>query len=141
MQFNASDEDEYREQVRRRNLMGMCRAFSAMAGFAKLERLAELVKDASPVRIQWDPERDLRLNRLDHRSIQVGLGPGAVDQNVNAWITAITAIPDAPVTALAIAMHLAQDDIGTARTLLPAERPYPLEAAVAARIGATTAVP
>lgn len=46
VQFNASDEDEYREQVRRRNLMGMRRASSATAGSAKLERLAELVEDA-----------------------------------------------------------------------------------------------
>lgn len=46
VQFNANDEDEYREQVRRRNLMGMRRASSAMPGSAKLERLAELVEDA-----------------------------------------------------------------------------------------------
>ncbi|WP_198667741.1 DEAD/DEAH box helicase [Glycomyces dulcitolivorans] len=46
VQFNGSDEDEYREQVRRRNLMGMRRASSAMPGSAKLERLAELVDDA-----------------------------------------------------------------------------------------------
>jgi superfamily II DNA or RNA helicase len=46
VQFNAEDEDEYREQVRRRNLMGMRRASSAMPGSAKLERLAELVEDA-----------------------------------------------------------------------------------------------
>ncbi|SDD83964.1 Helix-hairpin-helix domain-containing protein [Glycomyces harbinensis] len=46
VQFNAGDEDEYREQVRRKNLMGMRRASSAMPGSAKLERLAELVEDA-----------------------------------------------------------------------------------------------
>ncbi len=27
----------------------------------------------SPVRVQWDPERDLGLNALSHRAIQVGL--------------------------------------------------------------------
>ncbi|PRY60897.1 DEAD/DEAH box helicase [Glycomyces artemisiae] len=46
VRFSAQDEDEYREQVRRRNLMGMRRASSAMPGSAKLERLAELVDDA-----------------------------------------------------------------------------------------------
>ncbi|WP_204745300.1 SNF2-related protein [Glycomyces paridis] len=46
VQFNAGDEDEYREQVRRRNLMGMRRASSALPDSAKLERLAELVEDA-----------------------------------------------------------------------------------------------
>lgn len=93
---------------------------------------------ASPVRIQWDPERDLRLNRLDHRSIQIGLGPEAVDRYVNDWITAIT---DVTETARSIAKHLAQGDIDAARTLLPAERPYPLEAAAAANIGATAPMP
>jgi hypothetical protein len=27
----------------------------------------------SPVRVQWDPERDLRLSPLPHRSLQLGL--------------------------------------------------------------------
>jgi len=46
VQFNGDDAEEYREQVRRRNLMGMRRTSSAMPGSAKLERLAELVEDA-----------------------------------------------------------------------------------------------
>lgn len=37
------------------------------------------LKQAKPVRIQWDPERDLQLNPLPHRSIQIGLGGIAVD--------------------------------------------------------------
>ena len=36
-----------------------------------------LLKDSS-VRIQWDPERDLLLNRLPYRSIQIGLSGVAV---------------------------------------------------------------
>ena len=80
----------------------------------------------------------LHLNRLDHRSIQIGLGPEAVDRYVNDRITAIT---DATDQARAIAGHLADGDIGTARTLLPVERPYPLDAAAEAHIGASTATP
>jgi Domain of unknown function (DUF4291) len=33
----------------------------------------ELLKSRSPVRIQWDPERDLLLQPLPHRAIQIGL--------------------------------------------------------------------
>jgi SNF2 family DNA or RNA helicase len=46
VQFTASDESAYREQVAARNLMGMRRSASAMPGSAKLERLQELVEEA-----------------------------------------------------------------------------------------------
>jgi SNF2 family DNA or RNA helicase len=46
VQFTGDDAEEYREQVRRRNLMGMRRASSAMPDSAKLERLVELAEDA-----------------------------------------------------------------------------------------------
>ena len=35
-------------------------------------------KDKSPVRIQWDPERDLQLNAKKQRAIQSGFGKEAV---------------------------------------------------------------
>jgi Domain of unknown function (DUF4291) len=37
------------------------------------------LKNESPVRIQWDPERNLLLQPLPHRAIQIGLGKVAVD--------------------------------------------------------------
>lgn len=43
----------------------------------------------SPVRIQWDPEKDIFLNNLDYRSIQVGLAGIAVEKYVNEWIVGI----------------------------------------------------
>ena len=91
----------------------------------------------SPVRVQWDPERSLRLGALPHRSLQVGLSGEAVRRYVDEWTVAIT-----DVTGLAHAVHArvtAGDDAGAA-ALLPAERPYPLPAAVAAVIGADPAV-
>ncbi|MCD0442343.1 DUF4291 domain-containing protein [Glycomyces sp. A-F 0318] len=88
---------------------------------------------ASPVRVQWDPERDLRLNRLDHRSIQIGLSGEAVGRYTGEWITGIA---DATDRARTIETHLANGDIAAARELLPDEAPYPLEAALAVRIGA-----
>jgi hypothetical protein len=89
----------------------------------------------SPVRVQWDPERSLRLAPLPYRSLQVGLSGGAVDRYVDDWIVGI-----ADVTAIAHAMRdrlAAGDDTGAA-ALLPTELPYPLPDIVTAAIGADT---
>lgn len=40
----------------------------------------EQLKSRSPVRIQWDPERDLLLQPLEHRAIQIGLSKEAVQR-------------------------------------------------------------
>lgn len=87
----------------------------------------------SPVRVQWDPERSLRLAPLAYRSLQVGLSGEAVDRYVDEWIVGVT---DVTGVARAIRDLLdAGDDEGAARRL-PDERPYPLPAAVAEVIGA-----
>ena len=52
------------------------------------------LKARSPVRIQWDPERDTSLNPLPYRSLQVGIGPGAVDDYVDHWVLALRDITD-----------------------------------------------
>lgn len=44
-----------------------------------------------PVRIQWDPERNISLEKIDGlRAIQIGLSGIAVQMYVNDWITSIT---------------------------------------------------
>lgn len=87
----------------------------------------------SPVRVQWDPERSLRLGPLPHRSLQVGLSGEAVGRYVDEWTVSIT-----EVTPLARRMRglLDEGDEAAATALLPAERPYPLPEAVRATIGA-----
>ncbi|MDE1495135.1 DUF4291 domain-containing protein [Xenorhabdus bovienii] len=40
----------------------------------------------SNVVIQWDPERDIHLNKLERRTIQIGLRNQAVENYVNKWI-------------------------------------------------------
>ncbi|HZM83888.1 MAG TPA: DUF4291 domain-containing protein [Candidatus Limnocylindrales bacterium] len=91
----------------------------------------------SPVRIQWDPERSLRMQPLPYRSLQVGLAGIAVDLYVDDWIVGI-----ADVTALAREIHnlvrKANEpaDLEKAEHLLPKERPYPLPSDVAKVIGA-----
>jgi hypothetical protein len=90
-------------------------------------------KRTSPVRVQWDPERSLALDRLDHRAIQVGLGGESVDRYVDEWITGIE---DATPRAHEIAALVEAGQREAARGLLPVERPLPLPAHVAATVGA-----
>ncbi|MCR9223226.1 MAG: DUF4291 domain-containing protein [Hyphomonas sp.] len=79
------------------------------------------LKIDQPVRIQWDPERDLHFNPLAHRAIQIGLSGEAVIRYVEHWIVEIT-----DVTKLASTIHekviIGQLDEATA--LLPQETPY-----------------
>ncbi|MFI6265930.1 DUF4291 domain-containing protein [Micromonospora sp. NPDC051006] len=87
---------------------------------------------SSPVRVQWDPERSLRLAALAHRSLQVGLGGEAVRRYVDEWLVSLT---DVTAVARALRERLDAGD-PAAEDLLPPERPYPLPPDVAAVIGA-----
>lgn len=82
------------------------------------------MKENAPVRIQWDPERDLLLQPQPHRAIQIGLSRQAVDLYVREWIQRIT-----DVTTLAHSIHalVGENKLDAARSLLPMEVPYPLE--------------
>jgi hypothetical protein len=90
-------------------------------------------KRTSPVRVQWDPERGIALERLDHRAIQVGLGGESVDRYVDEWIRGVE---DVTPLAREIAGHVEAGDREAARALLPDERPLELGAAAAAAVGA-----
>lgn len=76
----------------------------------------------SPVRLQWDPERDLRLRPLPYRSLQLGLSGAASRDFADRWTVAIT-----DVTPLAREIHalVRTGRTAAAAALLPAERPYP----------------
>ncbi|MFR9794583.1 DUF4291 domain-containing protein [Streptomyces sp. MS06] len=77
----------------------------------------------APSRVQWDPERDLRLRPLAHRSLQLGLVGEAARLYADEWTVAVT-----DVTPLAHTVHaLVRDgDLDAARQLLPRESPYPV---------------
>jgi uncharacterized protein DUF4291 len=92
---------------------------------------------ASPVRVQWDPERTLRLAALPYRSVQVGLTGEAVHRYVDEWTVALT---DMTPTVRHIHHLLRAGDDHAAAALLPAERPYPLPAQIAASIRAEPGV-
>ncbi|MFB9243372.1 DUF4291 domain-containing protein [Massilia antarctica] len=78
-------------------------------------------KDLFPVRIQWDPERDLHLHKLPYRSIQIGLSKGAVNLYTTQWIRRIT-----DVTPLAHEIHalVQAGRVDEARDRLPVERAF-----------------
>ncbi|GAA4566482.1 DUF4291 domain-containing protein [Planotetraspora kaengkrachanensis] len=86
----------------------------------------------SPVRIQWDPERDPHHNALPYRSVQIGLSGEAVDRYLDKWTLAIT-----DVTGLVRAAHAVVRDGGDPAGLLPVERPYPIGANLTSVIEAT----
>lgn len=81
------------------------------------------LKEKSPVRIQWDPERDLHLQPLAHRAIQIGLSKEAVDRYLGEWIQQIT-----DVTPLARSIHskVLAGELESAAAQLPVELPYPV---------------
>lgn len=76
----------------------------------------------TPARVQWDPERSLRLGALPHRSRQLGLTGDAARRYADEWTTSIT-----DVTPLAKEIHalVQAGDLGAASARLPDERPYP----------------
>ncbi|MGY8633862.1 DUF4291 domain-containing protein [Bradyrhizobium sp. 14AA] len=79
------------------------------------------LKTNSPVRIQWDPERDLHLRALPHRAIQIGLGEAAVPLYVGQWIRKITEVTDLARTIHSLVKDNRLDD---AAARLPPERAY-----------------
>ena len=85
------------------------------------EQAWQQLKENSPVRIQWDPERDLLLRPLEHRAIQIGLSKEAVQYYVNQWIVSIT-----EVTPLAHQIYalVQKNKMEEAQLLLPKEMVY-----------------
>ncbi|WP_440070182.1 DUF4291 domain-containing protein [Streptosporangium sp. OZ121] len=76
----------------------------------------------APVRVQWDPERDLHLRSLPYRSLQLGLSGEAVHRYADEWTVAIT---DVTPLVREIRALLREGEPEAAARLLPEERPYP----------------
>ncbi|WP_370412897.1 DUF4291 domain-containing protein [Streptomyces fradiae] len=94
----------------------------------------------APARVQWDPERDLHLSALGHRSLQLGLAGEASRRYADEWTVAIR-----DVTPLAHEIHglVREGRLAEAGRLLPQERPYPvpdglLDRVLPVRTGETT---
>jgi len=91
-------------------------------------------KKATPVRVQWDPERSLALTPQPWRSIQVGLSREAVNLYVHDWISEIVDIT--PMVRKAHSLVIA-DRQDLARTIIPEEEPYAIPGRIKKIIGAT----
>ncbi|MFI6940862.1 DUF4291 domain-containing protein [Streptomyces sp. NPDC050418] len=76
----------------------------------------------APARVQWDPERDLRLDPLPYRSLQLGLAGEATRRYADEWIVGITDVTD---TAREIHALVREGELDAAAGLLPEEREYP----------------
>ncbi len=85
----------------------------------------------SPVRVQWDPERDLKGAKLAYRSIQVGIGPEIVKRYVDEWTLEIGDITDM-VEELREMREMGKYTAAT--KLLPVERVWHPPADVAERL-------
>ncbi|MEV6163417.1 DUF4291 domain-containing protein [Streptomyces sp. NPDC052052] len=83
----------------------------------------------SPARVQWDPERDLHLQRLPYRSLQLGLSGEAARQYADEWTVSIR-----DVTPLARQVHalVAAGRLDDAAAVLPRESPYPARGPIGA---------
>ncbi|QGZ49020.1 MULTISPECIES: DUF4291 domain-containing protein [Streptomyces] len=85
----------------------------------------------APARVQWDPERDLRLGALPYRSLQLGLAGEAARRYADEWIVGIR-----DVTPLAHEIHalVRAGRLDEAEARLPEERPYPAGAELLGRL-------
>lgn len=77
----------------------------------------------SPVRIQWDPERDIYLQPLSHRSLQIGLAGIAMRKYVDEWIVEIK---DITFNCKRIRSLVNEAKIAEALSDIPLEVPYVL---------------
>ena len=100
--------------------------------YASVEEWREKM-NVSPIRVQWDPERDLRSAKLDYRSVQIGISRDLCEAYATEWITEIRDY--SPLVAQIQELRRAEK-WEAARELLPIERPYPLPESVAKVIGA-----
>ncbi|WP_306333945.1 DUF4291 domain-containing protein [Streptomyces sp. KL118A] len=79
----------------------------------------------SPARVQWDPERDLHLTALPHRSLQLGLSGEASRRFADEWTVSITDVTDRAREIHGLVRDGSDDGLAAATRLLPEERPYP----------------
>lgn len=87
----------------------------------------------APTRVQWDPERDLHLRPLPHRSLQLGLAGEATRRYADEWIVSIT---DVTETAHTVHALVREGRLDAAERLLPQEPEYPADPGLLTHLGA-----
>ncbi|KAL7275996.1 hypothetical protein RUND412_001027 [Rhizina undulata] len=99
--------------------------FEKLLYMASVNHAAGMKNDEKlkPVRVQWDPERGLELERLSWRSLQVGVGREVVEN----WVdNLIESIEDVTENARDMKRLIDGGNLEAAAKLLPEEREYPL---------------
>jgi len=91
---------------------------------------ARLLKSA-PVRVQWDPERNIKLERVEGvRAIQIGLSGVAVQRYVDDWVIRIHDVTN-------LAARARYGEVSDLQQLGIYERSYPLDPRLAEKVSAT----
>lgn len=88
--------------------------------------------DVSKINVQWDPERSIRGQKLDYRSIQVGISRHLIEEYNNDWIVDIQDYR--ALVAKIYKLRLA-GDYDRAKKLLPVEKIYPVSEELMKRLG------
>ncbi|BDI30906.1 hypothetical protein CCAX7_29570 [Capsulimonas corticalis] len=88
--------------------------------------------ESAVVHVQWDPERTLRGESLDYKSIQVGISRHVIERYVQEWIVEIT---DCTPVVRKIHRLLQDGHSSKAKPLLPKERSYPVSETISQRLG------
>ncbi len=96
------------------------------------------IKETSPVCIQWDPERNIHLDKLNYRSIQIGLSQEATHKYVKEWTVGIT---DITSLCTKISSLINNQRPSEAIELLPKEKPYQIPQKLAHKIGVSSSSP
>ena len=87
--------------------------------------------DAARVHVQWDPERSIHGKKLEHRSIQVGIGRQVIREFVEDWVIALK---DLTPLANKIRRLCEEGHADRGKRLLPKERRYGVSNETAERL-------
>lgn len=82
-----------------------------------------VANEHAPIRVQWDPERSLRGGKLEHRSLQLGLGREVSRAYALEWVQGIDDVT--PLVKRIDALRR-EGRFDHAERLLPEEREYAL---------------
>ena len=99
---------------------------ASVTGHAKIVAVEDKAK---PVRVQWDPERSVRLEMLPYRSIQIGVSGVARTRWVEEWIESIedvTARPRSLKKVLDEDGEMGEEEL-IRKGLIPKEKVYELD--------------
>lgn len=88
--------------------------------------------DKARIRVQWDPERDIKNQRLDYKSIQMGITADLSEVYAKKWIVKIE---DLTEDTKAISSLVFQRKFEAAKLLLPEEKIYPINNEIRKSLG------